>query len=102
MPIQLIEAVGFGAGCKLLQHSQGAVGLAPHQAVDGGQLGQRGMGQRRAMARRYRPITRVVTSDHHRQPKHESYEEIPFHCRKNNEKKTLDSKDLLLLPQIKT
>ena len=48
------------------------------------------------------PITRVVTSDHHRQPKHESYEEIPFHCRKNNEKKTLDSKDLLLLPQIKT
>ena len=44
----------------------------------------------------------VVTSDHHRQPKHESYEKMPFHCRKNNEKKTLDSKDLLLLPQIKT
>jgi hypothetical protein len=60
------------------------------------------MGQRRAMAHRYRPITWFVTSDQHRQPKHESYEKMPFHCRKNNEKKTLDSKDLLLLPQIKT
>ena len=36
MPIQLIEAVGLRTCRKLLQHSQGAFGLAPHQAVDGG------------------------------------------------------------------
>ena len=67
------------------QHGQRAVGPLPHKAVDGLQLGGRDDCWRRDKLRLYKIVAMMGAGGQQHQPKHESYEKMSFHCRKDNE-----------------
>ena len=77
------------AGIEIAQQErQGAVGLAPHQAVDGGQFGRDDDGGRRDESRLYRVVIRAGASRHNKK-NHYSYPNHALHACKDRKIKRL-------------